>query len=78
IMGRRGYGCTEYKAGCGFVIWKDSFGASLSETAVRFLIEKGRTALMQLTDENGRPVEGRLALADRSTGRLTVESVSAT
>ncbi|MFE5317455.1 DNA topoisomerase 3 [Paenibacillus sp. NPDC056579] len=70
IMGKRGYGCTEYKAGCGFVIWKDSYGASLSETAVRFLIEKGSTAWMSLTDDSGMPVEGRLVLLDPSTGKL--------
>lgn len=76
IMGKRGYGCTEYKAGCGFVIWKDSFGASLSDTAVRFLVEKGSTALMNLTDESGKSVEGRLVLLDSSTGKLGVEKVS--
>ncbi|MFH5184507.1 DNA topoisomerase 3 [Paenibacillus sp. TAB 01] len=76
IMGKRGYGCTEYKAGCGFVIWKESFGADLSETAVRYLIEKGSTARMMLKDANGHPVEGRLVLQDKNTGQLRLEPVS--
>ncbi|OXM88242.1 DNA topoisomerase 3 [Paenibacillus rigui] len=76
IMGKRGYGCTEYKAGCGFVIWKDSYGAELTESAVRFLIEKGSTARMTLTDENGQQVEGRLVLKDKNTGQLSLEPVS--
>ncbi len=76
IMGKRGYGCTEYKSGCGFVIWKDSFGAVLTDTAIRFLVEKGRTALMTLNDENGRPFKGRIILTDTTTGKLAVEAVT--
>ncbi|TVY10043.1 DNA topoisomerase 3 [Paenibacillus cremeus] len=76
IRGRRGYGCSDYKAGCGFVIWIDSFGASLTDTAVSYLLKHGRTALMKLTDEQGQPVEGRLVLKDTNTGRLELEKVN--
>ncbi|AFH62398.2 DNA topoisomerase 3 [Paenibacillus caseinilyticus] len=76
IRGKRGYGCSHYKTGCGFVIWKDSFGASLTDTAVMYLLKHGRTAAMRLTGEQGQPVEARLVLLDRTTGRLGIEPVS--
>ncbi|CAG7620623.1 DNA topoisomerase 3 [Paenibacillus solanacearum] len=73
IRGRRGYGCSEYKAGCGFVVWKDSFGAALGEADISSLLRHGRTAQMQLQDSQGRAVEGCLVLQDRSTGQLKLE-----
>ncbi|WP_426454064.1 DNA topoisomerase 3 [Paenibacillus sp. S-38] len=75
IRGKRGYGCSHYKFGCGFVIWKDSFGASLTDTAVMYLLKHGRTAAMQLIGEQGQPVEARMVLLDRATGRLGIEPV---
>ncbi|NHN30634.1 type IA DNA topoisomerase [Paenibacillus agricola] len=72
IAGKRGYGCTAYKAGCGFVIWKDSLGASLSEADARSLIERGNTAPIPLVDENGNSQQARLYLANRNTGELTL------
>ncbi|OMF19975.1 type IA DNA topoisomerase [Paenibacillus sp. FSL H7-0331] len=73
IAGKRGYGCTAYKAGCGFVLWKDSLGASLSETDVRSLIERGHTAPIRRIDENGNQTEDRLYLSDTNTGQLALE-----
>ena len=32
-MGRKGYGCSHYKEGCRFVIWKESFGRNLNGCA---------------------------------------------
>jgi DNA topoisomerase-3 len=73
FMGRKGYGCSNYKSGCRFVIWKDSFGHSLTDAMIRSLATKGRTAALQLADESGRPYKGRLVLEDSTTGRLSVE-----
>ncbi|MCR8631781.1 DNA topoisomerase 3 [Paenibacillus radicis (ex Xue et al. 2023)] len=73
IAGKRGYGCTEYKAGCGFVIWKDSFGADLSERDARQLVEQGSSSAMTLTDAGGGVVQGRLILIDKSTGKVALE-----
>ncbi|TBL80330.1 type IA DNA topoisomerase [Paenibacillus thalictri] len=70
VMGRKGYGCASYKAGCRFVIWKDQFGVSLSDTDIVSLIRKGNTKLMMLTDEQGRRQKGRLTLKDRVTGEI--------
>ncbi|KIL39955.1 DNA topoisomerase III [Gordoniibacillus kamchatkensis] len=73
FMGKKGYGCTGYRTGCGFVIWKMSFGRSLTDAQVKALIEKGRTAKLKLTDESGAAFDGRIVLADTATGRLAVE-----
>ncbi|TJY40744.1 DNA topoisomerase III [Cohnella pontilimi] len=75
FMGRKGYGCSEYKAGCKFVIWKNSFGRDLTDAMIRSLIDKGKTAKLKLQDEAGNPVEGRVLLKDPATGELTWERV---
>ncbi len=75
FMGRKGYGCSEYRAGCTFVIWKRSFGKELSDAMVRSLIEKGRTAKLKFKDEAGEIFEGRLVLKDRITGELNLEHI---
>jgi DNA topoisomerase-3 len=72
-MGRKGYGCSNYKTGCRFVIWKDSFGRSLTDALIRSLATKGRTATLQLADEAGHSYKGRIILQDSATGRLSVE-----
>lgn len=72
-MGRKGYGCSNYRSGCSFVIWKDSFGRSLSDTQVKALAEKGKTAKLKLVLADGSPVDGRIVLRNPSTGELSAE-----
>ncbi|SDC51527.1 DNA topoisomerase-3 [Paenibacillus sp. UNCCL117] len=78
IRGKRGYGCSAYKSGCTFVIWKDSFGASLTDTAVAYLLRHGRTARMRLQNEQGHVLEGSLVLKDNVTGKLAIEPADGT
>jgi DNA topoisomerase-3 len=73
FMGKKGYGCSNYRTGCGFVIWKASFGRALSDAQVKALIEKGRTAKLKLQTDDGASFEGRIVLADLATGKLAVE-----
>ncbi|KAA9006533.1 DNA topoisomerase III [Paenibacillus spiritus] len=75
FMGRKGYGCSRYREGCRFVIWQEQeeFGRKLTESQVKALLEKGRTAKLKLTGPDGSPAEGRLALADLQTGGLKLE-----
>ncbi|AIQ64286.1 DNA topoisomerase III [Paenibacillus stellifer] len=75
FMGRKGYGCSHYKEGCGFVIWKESFGRQLTDTQIKSLLEKGRTAKLKLVLPDGTPVEGKLTLRSPQTGELGVESL---
>ncbi len=74
-MGRKGYGCSHYKEGCGFVIWKESYGRQLTDIQIKALIEKGRTAKLKLVLSDGSAVEGKLVLRSPETGELTVEIV---
>lgn len=69
FFGRLGYGCSHYKKGCTFVIWKNSLGKSLTDAMVRKLLQKGETGKLKFT-ENGESFEAKLVLADPSTGRL--------
>lgn len=71
FMGRKGYGCSEYRAGCTFVIWKSSFGRDLTDAMVRSLIEKGKTGKLKFKQTDGTEFEARLLLADPRTGELT-------
>ncbi|RCW50930.1 type IA DNA topoisomerase [Paenibacillus prosopidis] len=73
FMGRKGYGCSHYKEGCKFVIWKQCFGRNLTDAQVRALIEKGKTSKLKLALEDGTPVEGRLIVKNIDTGELAVE-----
>jgi len=43
IEGQRGYGCSGYKDGCTFVLWKEQFGAAISSEMARGIIASGRT-----------------------------------
>ncbi|WP_409342978.1 DNA topoisomerase 3 [Paenibacillus sp. MBLB4367] len=74
FMGRRGYGCSHYKNGCSFVVWKTSFGKTLTDATVRTLIEKGKTSKLKLTDANGNEVSARIVLKDAATGALELET----
>lgn len=73
-MGRKGYGCSNYKQGCRFVIWKESFGRKLSDTQVKALIEKGKTAKMKLVLPDGSETQARIVLASAETGELATEA----
>ncbi|MCL6459812.1 MAG: DNA topoisomerase 3, partial [Gorillibacterium sp.] len=74
FLGRKGYGCSNYKTGCGFVIWKDSLGKMLTDSMARSLIEKGKTSKLKFKDKNDQPFEARIVLKDASTGALELDS----
>jgi DNA topoisomerase-3 len=40
IKGNRGYGCSRWREGCSFVVWKDYKGMSLNEGQIRSLLQK--------------------------------------
>ena len=74
FMGRKGYGCSHYKEGCKFVIWKENCGRVLTDTQVKALIEKGKTAKLKLSLQDGTQSEGRLLVKSLETGELMIES----
>jgi len=73
FMGRKGYGCSHYKEGCKFVIWKVSFGKSLTDSMIKTLIEKGSTNKLKLKQSDGTVIEAKIRLIDRSTGTLELD-----
>ncbi|QNK60750.1 type IA DNA topoisomerase [Paenibacillus sp. PAMC21692] len=74
FMGRKGYGCSNYRSGCKFVIWKESFGRNLTEAQVKALAEKGKTAKLKLVLDDGSSIEGRIVVRNAANGELDVEN----
>ncbi|MDR6882379.1 DNA topoisomerase 3 [Bacillus sp. 3255] len=73
FMGRKGYGCSHYKEGCKFVIWKESFGRNLTDAQVQALVNKGKTAKLKLVLTDGTAADGRIVLRNVDTGELGTE-----
>lgn len=72
IEGRKGYGCTHFKQGCGFVIWKEYKGKTVSEAMLKSLLSKGQTQLLTFKRSDGSAVKARIVLEDAPTGKLGV------
>jgi DNA topoisomerase-3 len=47
IEGKKGYGCSGYKDGCNFVVWKEIAGKKISLSIAKTLIEKRRTKKLE-------------------------------
>lgn len=73
FMGKKGYGCSRYKDGCTFVIWKNSFGKTLADRTVKTLIEKGKTNKLKFKSKQDKPYEAKIVLKDRNTGHIELE-----
>jgi DNA topoisomerase III len=43
IEGRQGYGCSTWKTGCKFVLWKQVYGATITRKMACQLLQTGRT-----------------------------------
>jgi DNA topoisomerase-3 len=78
ITGKRGWGCSRWREGCGFVIWFETAGKRLSETQLRELVTKGKTRKARFTPagEGSEAVAGRLVLdlaAAKGAARFVAE-----
>jgi DNA topoisomerase-3 len=60
IVGKRGFGCSGWRDGCPFVLWREYRGQPLSEDQVRALLQR-RVLLRPITIEDGAVI---LRLAD--------------
>ncbi|WP_019638659.1 type IA DNA topoisomerase [Paenibacillus fonticola] len=74
IEGRKGYGCTHYKQGCGFVIWKEFAGKNISVNMLTSLVSKGQTQLLTFKQPEG-DFKARIVLADQVSGKLGLAKV---
>ncbi|MCW2277603.1 type IA DNA topoisomerase [Heliophilum fasciatum] len=71
IEGKRGYGCSGWRSGCPFVIWKQIAGKTLTSSMVKDLIQKGRTRkLTGFTNKEGQKFEASLVLQN---GQVTFD-----
>jgi DNA topoisomerase III len=72
---RAAYGCSSWKSkeepGCGFVIWKQQKGRSISPAEARDLLEHGQTDL--LDGFKTRPSRARLVLAEGNQVQLVAD-----
>jgi DNA topoisomerase-3 len=76
IENRKGYSCwTKDDPGCGFVVWKNKAGKTLTPTIVRELMEKGRTEkpVTGFKGRSGRSFSAKLKLVQNEEGKWRVE-----
>lgn len=73
IEGKRGYGCSRYREGCRFVIWKQSAGKRITAAMAASLATSGKTRPLVLTLPEGTKAKGRLRLVDPATGEIAPE-----
>ncbi len=72
IEGKKGYGCSHFRQGCGFVIWKEFAGKSVSIQMLKALLLKGESQVLTFK-RGGEAFKARIRLLDRETGKLGVE-----
>jgi DNA topoisomerase-3 len=76
IENRKGYSCwTRDDPGCGFVVWKNKAGKTLTPVIVKELMEKGRTEkpVSGFRGRSGRSFSAKLKLAQTDEGKWRVE-----
>jgi DNA topoisomerase III len=76
IENRKGYSCwSKDDPGCGFVIWKNKAGKTLTPTIVKELMEKRRTEkpVTGFRGRSGRSFSAKLELVQNEEGKWRVE-----
>lgn len=74
IEGERGYGCSGWRNGCKFVIWKTIAGKKVSVTTAKALLKKGVSPVLKgFKSKSGSPFDARLKL-DNGTVRFEFET----
>jgi DNA topoisomerase-3 len=66
VEGKKAYGCSAWKAGCKFVIWKTIAGKRISASMAKALLSKGCTSpLKGFKSKAGKPFSAALVLRDK-------------
>ncbi|KJS12549.1 MAG: DNA topoisomerase III [Peptococcaceae bacterium BRH_c8a] len=69
IESAKGYGCSGYKAGCKFVIWKEICGKKITVNEVQDLLQKGKTPLIKdFKSKTGKNFDAILVLQNGKVG----------
>lgn len=72
IEGKKGYGCSNWKKGCNFVVWKKPIcGKVLTNAQMKSLLKKGKTSLIKgFKSKNGQSFSAYLVWEDKENGKL--------
>jgi DNA topoisomerase-3 len=71
---KKAYGCSAWKNGCKFAVWKTISGKRISAPQARQLLTKGRTGRLKgFKSKAGKPYSAALALDDEHKVRLEFE-----
>jgi DNA topoisomerase-3 len=63
IEGEKGFGCSNWKSGCKFVVWKKMANRKIPQEMVRVLLKDGITPFIQkFTNKDGKRFDARLKL----------------
>ena len=63
VEGEKGYGCSGWRNGCKFTIWKTMAGQKISPATARTLLKKGRTGVLKgFSSKTGKTFEARLKI----------------
>jgi DNA topoisomerase-3 len=74
IEGRKGYGCSAWKAGCSFVLWKQIYGVPVSRDMAGQLLQMSRTLNNYVIKNNDEVFNAQLTLnIHGETGFVKVE-----
>jgi DNA topoisomerase-3 len=65
IPGKKAYGCSRWREGCKFVIWREMAGKKLSESQVKALLAGKTTAEVKgFTSKAGKPFSAKLHMVE--------------
>ncbi len=72
---KKSYGCSAWKGGCGFAIWKTVAGKRVGEAQARQLLDKGKTGKLKgFKSRAGKLFAAALALDDTQKVKLDFEN----
>ncbi|HEY8097258.1 MAG TPA: DNA topoisomerase 3 [Methylobacter sp.] len=75
IEGRKGYGCSDWKAGCQFVLWKQIYGVPVTRDMACQLLQSSRTLHSYAIKLNDEVFNAQLTLSKQGeTGFVKAES----
>lgn len=67
--GKKAFGCSEYKNGCNFTIWKTIAGKNISKSVVEKLVTTGKTSVLKgFKNKEGKTFDAALQFQD---GKVT-------
>lgn len=74
VEGKRGFGCSAWKKGCDFVLWKENSGLRIDGTLARELLDMGHSLrALPMKNAEGQPMLGSLHLS--RVGKLEIREI---